>query len=117
MYSRMLTLSQFPERLTAALTGLSLPPVAVVLVFMLVLILLGAILDSTSIILICLPIMLPTITAMGYHPVWFGVISIMAIETGLITPPFGLVVYTMKATLGHEAEVEQIFGVRCRFLS
>jgi tripartite ATP-independent transporter DctM subunit len=116
MYSRMLTISQFPERLTQAFTGLSLPPVIVVIVFMAVLILLGAILDSTSIILICMPIMLPTIKAMGYHPVWFGVISIMAIETGLITPPFGLVVYTMKATLGHEAEVEQIFRGAAPFL-
>jgi C4-dicarboxylate transporter DctM subunit len=116
MYARMLTISQFPERLTEAFIGLSLPPTMVVIVFMAVLILLGAILDSTSIILICLPIMLPTIKAMGYHPVWFGVISIMAIETGLITPPFGLVVYTMKATLGQEAEVEQIFRGALPFL-
>lgn len=116
MYSRMLTISQLPNQICEVLNGLFLPPVIIIAVCMLILILLGAILDSASIILITLPIMLPVVNAMGYSPVWFGIVSIMAIETGLITPPFGMVVYTMKATLGHEASVEQIFRGSVPFL-
>lgn len=116
MYSRMLAVSGLPDQLCRFMAGVSLPPVLIVILFMVVLILLGAILDSASIILITLPIMLPVIKSMGFNPIWFGVISIMAIETGLITPPFGLVVYTMQATLGNEADAERIFKGAIPFL-
>jgi len=116
MYSRMLTISGLPNRLCDILAALPLPPMLIIGFFMIILILLGAILDSASIILITIPIMLPVVTAMGYNPIWFGIISIMAIETGLITPPFGIVVYTMKATLGHEVNVEEIFRGSVPFL-
>lgn len=116
MYSRMITISRVPDQLCGVLGGADLPPILVIIFFVVILIVLGAILDSTSIILITLPIMVPVVQAMGYNLVWFGIVSIIAIETGLITPPFGLVVYTMKATLGDEASVEQIFKGSAPFL-
>jgi tripartite ATP-independent transporter DctM subunit len=109
MYSRMITLSNLPTAMCDWLAALPLPPIMIMVLFMLILIVLGAILDSASIILITLPIMLPVVKTMGYNPIWFGIVSILAIETGLITPPFGLVVYTMKATIGPEVSVEEIF--------
>ena len=109
MYARMITLSRLPAALCDWLAALTLPPLAVIAILMIILILLGAILDSASIILITLPIMLPVIEAMGFAPIWFGAVAIIAIETGLITPPFGLVVYTIKATVGDDVSVEQIF--------
>ena len=109
MYARMITLSRLPAALCDWLSMLPLPPLAIIAILMLILIALGAILDSTSIILITVPIMLPVVQAMGFDLVWFGVVAIIAIETGLITPPFGLVVYTMQATIGNEVTVEQIF--------
>jgi len=109
MYSRMIMISRLPDQLCRFLVGADFQPILVIIIFVAVLILLGTILDSASIILITLPIMVPVVQAMGYNLVWFGIVSIIAIETGLISPPFGLVVYTMKATLGDEATVEQIF--------
>lgn len=116
MYSRMITISRLPDQLCGLLGGANLPPILLIILFVIILMLLGAILDSTSIILITLPIMLPVVKAVGYDGIWFGIVSIMAIETGLITPPFGLVVYTMKATLGDEVTVEQIFRGSAPFL-
>lgn len=116
MYSRTLTISGLPNRLCDILSVMPLPPMVIILFFMFILVLLGGILDSASIILITIPIMLPVVKAMGYSPIWFGIISIMAIETGLITPPFGIVVYTMKATLGEDVSVEQIFRGSVPFL-
>ena len=60
--------------------------------------------------------MLPVVKGMGYNPIWFGIVSIVAVETGLITPPFGLVVYTMQATLGPKVTVEEIFRGSAPFL-
>ena len=63
------------------------------------LILLGMLLDSTSIMLIMLPLALPVATALGANLVWFGVVTTIAIEIGLLTPPFGLSVYVIKASM------------------
>jgi C4-dicarboxylate transporter DctM subunit len=57
------------------------------------------ILDSISIMLIMLPIALPVVAALGGNPIWFGIVTVVAIEIGLLTPPFGLSVYVVKASL------------------
>lgn len=99
LYSRMLALSGIPT-FTAQLVseaGLSLP--GFLLVYILILILLGTILDSVSIMLLVLPIMLPIVSALGGDQLWFGIVTVIAVEVGLLTPPFGLAVYVVKGTL------------------
>jgi TRAP-type C4-dicarboxylate transport system permease large subunit len=59
--------------------------------------------------LITIPLMMPVVRTLGLDTVWFGIICVVAIEMGLLTPPFGLVVYTMKAALGEDATIEEIF--------
>ncbi len=70
-----------------------------VLLYVGIVVLLGMILDSVSIMLIMLPIALPVITSLGGDPIWFGIITVIAIEIGLLTPPFGLSIYVVKASL------------------
>ena len=60
---------------------------------------LGCIIDSVSILLLTMPIMVPIALKLGYDKIWFGMIAIVAIEIGLLTPPFGMVVFAMKAAL------------------
>ena len=62
-------------------------------------VLLGCLIDSISIMLILLPIAIPVATAAGFDLIWFGVLTVIAVETGLLTPPFGLSVYTIKAAM------------------
>ena len=62
-------------------------------------ILLGMILDSSSIMLILVPLMLPIVVPMGVDLVWFGIVTVIAVEVGLLTPPFGISVYVIKSTL------------------
>ena len=62
-------------------------------------ILLGMIIDSSSILLIVLPLMLPIAEQFGMNLIWFGVVTVVAVEIGLLTPPFGLSVYVIKSTL------------------
>jgi TRAP-type mannitol/chloroaromatic compound transport system permease large subunit len=78
-------------------TGLGLPGFLVA--YLLILIVLGCLLDSTSIMLIMLPLALPVAAALGANLVWFGVVTTIAIEIGLLTPPFGLSAYVIKATI------------------
>lgn len=109
MYSRMLTLSRLPDTLTHWATSLEVPGIVIILTFILVLIILGCIIDSVSIMLLTMPIMVPIALTLGYDKVWFGMIAILTIELGLLTPPFGMVVFAMKASLPPDVRIEEIF--------
>jgi C4-dicarboxylate transporter, DctM subunit len=99
LYARLLTLSTIPMVATQAIEALNLTLVGFVLLYMLIVVLLGMILDSVSIMLIILPIAVPVVSALGGDLVWFGIVTVIAIEIGLLTPPFGLSVFVVKASL------------------
>ena len=99
LYSQMLTLSGLPYAVGAWLqtSGLSLLPILIG--YLIVIIVLGCFLDSVSIMLIVLPFVIPVFEGFGVNLVWFGLISVIAIEIGLLTPPLGIAVFVVKANL------------------
>ena len=99
MYSRMLALSGVPAGLGSFVTEAELGLWGILLIYCAIVIAMGMILDSSSIMLILVPLMLPVIIPMQVDLVWFGIITVLAVEIGLLTPPFGLSVYVIKATL------------------
>ncbi|MBY6141255.1 TRAP transporter large permease subunit [Leisingera daeponensis] len=99
MYSRMLTLSTIPQEVTALFTSAGPGLYGFLLVYVAIVIVMGMILDSTSIMLILLPLALPIVPELGGDLVWFGIVTVIAVEIGLLTPPFGLTVYVVKATI------------------
>jgi C4-dicarboxylate transporter, DctM subunit len=109
MYSRMLAASGVVGRIGRTFAGWDVSELLIVLLFVVFLIILGAVLDSSSIILLTVPLMMPVITQMDINPLWFGIILIVAVEVGLLTPPFGMVPFTMSGVLGRSATVEDIF--------
>jgi TRAP-type C4-dicarboxylate transport system permease large subunit len=74
------------------------------------------ILDSVSILLLTMPIMVPVAMSLGYDPIWFGIVAIIAIELGLLTPPFGMVIFAMKAALPSDVTLEDIYLGSAPFL-
>ena len=120
-YSKCLSMAGVINLISGFLENLNVPSVVVILIFLVILLALGCILDSTSILLLMIPLMVPTIRALNYDPVWFGIIMIIAVECGLITPPFGMNVYTVKAALmgidgGENTTIEEIFSGSIPFL-
>ena len=99
MYSRMLAMTGVVSMVGKAVTELPLPHMAIIVIFILVWIALGCILDSTSILLLTIPLMVPIVRSFDMDLVWFGIVGIVAIETGLLTPPFGMSVYTIKSSM------------------
>ena len=81
----------------------------VLLVMVVVWFILGCLIDSISIILLTVPVFAPVAMALGFDPLAFAILGILAIETGLLTPPFGILVFTVKAALPNEASVGEIF--------
>jgi C4-dicarboxylate transporter, DctM subunit len=99
LYSRMLALTGMPGAVTEAITNLGLGPWGFLAAYVGIVLALGCIIDSVSIMLIMLPIVLPVARAFGMDIVWFGVLTVVAVEIGLLTPPFGVSVYTVKSAL------------------
>lgn len=99
LYSRMLALTGMPGAVTGAIGELGMGMWGFLILYVLIVVLLGCIIDSVSIMLIMLPIALPIAHSFGIDIIWFGVISVVAVEIGLLTPPFGVSVYTVKAAL------------------
>lgn len=116
MYSRALAISGVTSLLGEFITSLAVPHILIVIMFLVILLMLGTILDSTSILLLTMPLFVPIITSFGMNLIWFGLIAIIAIEVGIISPPFGISVFTVKASLGElgstdgeDISIEDIF--------
>lgn len=108
-FSKMLSFSGFTAEVTRLVLSLNMPPLLIVWAFIVILMILGSFLDSTSIMLIAVPMIAPIIRTMDFDMIWFGIVCVVAVELGLVTPPFGMVVFAVKAALGEEAKVEDIF--------
>lgn len=117
MYSRMLTLTGLPAAATDWVAGLPVAPVVIILLLVVILLLLGMFLDSVSILLLTMPIVHPVILHLGYDPVWFGIVAIFAIEIGLLTPPFGMVIFAMKAALPDDVPIGEIYAGTAPFIA
>ncbi|MEW6665345.1 MAG: TRAP transporter large permease [Thermodesulfobacteriota bacterium] len=97
-----------PQYLTNLIVGLDVSPWTVMIVINIVFLILGCLLDPMSIMVICLPILFPIVTKLGFDPVWFGIIITINIEMGMITPPFGLNLFILKATLKDYTTMDDI---------
>jgi tripartite ATP-independent transporter DctM subunit len=99
IFGQMLAMSNLPQQLSALAAGADLGLHGFVLLYCALAIMLGCMLDSVSIMVITLPFAIPVVKALGGDLIWFGVVSVVAIEIGLLTPPFGISVYVVKSTL------------------
>ncbi|HSN39870.1 MAG TPA: TRAP transporter large permease subunit [Burkholderiales bacterium] len=111
LYSRVLTMTGFTRAAQEFLLGTGMGPWAILALMVLIWFALGCIIDSISILLLTVPIFAPISAALGFDALAFAMIGIIAVETGLLTPPFGILVFTVKAALPKEnVTLGQIFG-------
>ncbi|MEQ9445815.1 MAG: TRAP transporter large permease [Rhodospirillaceae bacterium] len=95
IFSYAITLSHLPDIIVSSIENLGLQPLLVILMLQAMYIILGAIFDTVAAMVITLPFVFPLITGMGYDPIWWGVINVVVMEMGMITPPIGLNVFVM----------------------
>lgn len=106
LYSRVLSMTGITGMAKDFFLQSGLSPYAILALMILVWFLLGAIIDSISIILLTVPVFAPIAMALGFDPIAFAIIGILAIETGLLTPPFGILVFTVKAAVPDEPDLK-----------
>jgi len=110
-YSRMLSVAGVPMAISDLVQDAGLGPYGFLFLYVVILLLLGMILDSSSILLIMTPVAVPIAAGLDFNLIHFGIITVLAVEIGLLTPPFGISVFTVKSTLNDpKVSVESIFA-------
>lgn len=108
LFSYFLSLAEVPQLISEWVSALPLPGLLIIALFLLIYFPLGMFLDAFSMLVITLPIMFPTVVALGFDPIWFGILAIKMCEIGLITPPVGLNVYVI-AGLDKDISLTDVF--------
>ncbi|HUL37121.1 MAG TPA: TRAP transporter large permease subunit, partial [Thermodesulfobacteriota bacterium] len=82
--------------MTNFITNLTIPPIVILIGMLAVVLIMGCFMETVAIMMITIPIYMPVVNAFGFNKIWFGVMMLIALETGLITPPFGVTLFVMK---------------------
>lgn len=101
IFGYFVSVSRVSFYITDVVTAAGMPPVGVLLSILLLYLVLGCFMDAMAMMLLTVPVVFPAIIAAGYDPVWFGVITVITVEVGLITPPVGMNVFVIKASARH----------------
>ena len=108
VFSPFLALSQIPDLLGGALLGLDIGRYGVLFIILAAYIVLGMFLEGFAMLVLTLPIIFPLITALNFDPIWFGVVVVIVLEMGLISPPVGVNVFVVKS-IAEDVPMEKIF--------
>jgi C4-dicarboxylate transporter DctM subunit len=108
VFGHFLAVTTIPSTLSSWVVGLPLPPWAIMLVVMFFFLIGGCFMDALGMILLTIPIFYPVAVALGYDPIWFGVVIVLVTELGVITPPVGINVYVVSG-IARDVPLEIIF--------
>jgi TRAP-type C4-dicarboxylate transport system permease large subunit len=109
VFGRLMAVSRIPFELASWAGSLPLPPFAVMLIILAIYAILGCFIDALALVLLTIPIFYPVaVDVLGYDPIWFGVIVVLVVAMGVITPPVGMNVYIIKGIVP-EIPLETIF--------
>ncbi len=108
-FSQILAFTQAANGLSNFVTDLPLSPIVIILLMQFVILIMGGFMDSLSIMLITVPIFFPVVNALGFDLLWFSIVTMVNIELGLITPPFGLNLFVLKGVAPPDITLMDIF--------
>ena len=116
-FSQILAFSGATTGLIELVTQAALPPLVVVIGMIVILLLLGCFLDQASMMMLTVPLFMPLVKSLGVDSVWFGILFLMCMQIGLLTPPFGLLLFTMKSVAPAEVEMSEIISAALPYVA
>lgn len=108
-FSFFVGVTGLPQQMASLFDGVALPSIVIIIIILIGYLFLGTIMDSHSVLFITIPIVVPLVAGLGYDLVWWGVVMLMVLETGLISPPFGIHVFVLKGIAGEDVRLGTIF--------
>jgi len=111
LFANFINYTTMPADLKGYVTGFGLSPVMVVIAICAIYIILGTAMEELSMILLTIPLFFPVVTALGYDPVWFGIVVVLVVQIGLISPPVGMNLFVVKSLLPEVSMMTVFRGV------
>jgi len=115
-FTQIMAYTGVSESLTEFAVNLHLPPIGIMICMQLVLLFLGCFIDPVSIMMITVPIFMPIVRALNFDPVWFGIIMLINIDVGFLTPPFGMTLFVMKGVSPPGTTMKDIYKAAVPFI-
>jgi len=115
-YSQILAFTGAAPGLVNFVISQNVSPLLIIIAIMIVLIFLGCFMESISIMMITIPIFIPIITSLGFDPIWFGVLMLVNLELGFITPPFGMLLFVAKGISPPDVNMSDIWKAALPFV-
>jgi tripartite ATP-independent transporter DctM subunit len=116
IFSQVLSFSGATNGIVALVSGQGLSATAIVIGMMLILLFLGCFVDQVSMMLITLPFFMPLVQRLDIEPIWFGVLFLICMQLGLLTPPFGLLLFTMKGVAPPSITMSQVYAAAVPYI-
>lgn len=116
-FSQILAFSGATSGVVTLVTGFGADPLVVLIMMMVVLLILGCFVDQVSMVMITVPLFIPIAHAVGLDPIWLGVIYLITMEMGFLTPPFGLLLFVMKGIAPPEIRMSTVYKAAVPFLA
>lgn len=98
IFGYFLSVSRISQTMVEMVGGMGLPPYAILFSVLLLYVVLGCVMDSIAMLLLTVPVVFPLIETAGFDPIWFGIVTVITVELGLISPPVGMNVFVIKAS-------------------
>jgi tripartite ATP-independent transporter DctM subunit len=111
MFANFINYTTMPADLKSFVVQFQVHPILVIVAICAVYVVLGTAMEELSMILLTVPLFFPVVTGLGYDPVWFGVIVVIVVQIGLISPPVGMNIFVVKSLLRHVRMSEVFWGV------
>jgi len=99
IFANFINFTSLPRDMVAWITGMGLTPIMVVCAMMAIYVLLGTVMEELTMVLLTIPLFFPIVLQLGFDPVWFGVLIVMVIQIGLVSPPVGMNLFVVNALL------------------
>ena len=115
-FSQILSFSGASQGLAEVATSLPVAPIFIVITMQIIILIMGGFMEVVSIMMITLPIFVPTILALGFDPIWFATLVLLNIEMAMITPPFGLSLFVMKGVAPPDTTIGDIYRSALPFI-
>jgi C4-dicarboxylate transporter, DctM subunit len=116
VFGHFMAVTGIPSAASDFLSGLPVPPTVVMILILVMYLVAGMFMDSLAMVTLTVPILYPTVVALGFDPIWFGVIIVLVVEMGVITPPVGINVYIIKG-VAPDVPMGKIFKGAVAFLA
>jgi C4-dicarboxylate transporter DctM subunit len=116
VFNSFLAVTTIPMEMATWVGGLGLPPTVIMILIVLLYLVLGTFMEELSMILLTVPIFFPVVVALGFDPIWFGIMIVMVVEMGMISPPVGMTIYVIKG-IAQDVPIGTIFRGVLPFLA